>query len=58
MSEMEFPKFDSPVTFGSEASYTAQCTMLPLSPVLIPPVLNFEFYETITVRLLHIEKNI
>ena len=57
-SETEFPKFDSPVVFDNEAKYVAQYTMLSPSPLLLSPVLNFEFYDKITVRLLHNEKNI
>lgn len=44
--------------FDNEAKYVAQYTTLSPSPLLLSPVLNFEFYGKITVRLLHIEKNI
>lgn len=57
-SEPDFPKFDSPVMFDNKARYVAQYTMLSPSPLLLSPVTNFEFYDKITVRLLHIEKNI
>lgn len=58
VGETKFPKFDSYIIFDNEAKYVAQNTMMSASPLLLSPILNFGFYDKVTVRLLYNEKNI